>query len=157
MFKSILFIAAFAFISNCYSQLEYINLDRSSVANTLRGKAKRHKLRILIKQTDSTIVCATRDTNVRHVVIIVYFDNRGISNKVLEAYEVDSCRQIAFNNILSAKRFKWTKIMNGTYLSKFSKKLLLFENPQLPFSYILQHNKYMTHKEYDALMPTVVP
>ena len=82
----------------------------------------------------------------------VSFSKEGKCNKIETMYGCDSCFQLNFSEILLLKRFKWRKIMEGMYISKFSKRLLFYKSSKHAFCYILQHNKYMTRTEYDNLI-----
>ncbi|MFT3935587.1 MAG: hypothetical protein QM726_18310 [Chitinophagaceae bacterium] len=153
MLKLISLITTFAFISTCYSQYQYIGMHRFFVKKIWKSYAKKDKLNMLETNSDSTVTFSIRDTMVRDMDFIAYFNQKGKCNKVEEIFDCDSCFRLKFNKVLSDTRLRWTKVAEDAYLSEYSKKLLLFKNPKHGFAYIIQYNKYMTREQYNSFLP----
>jgi hypothetical protein len=136
--------------SASYSQ-GLINLNKQEARKHFEDYIQKEKVKAKIEETDSSMLFLIRDTSVRNVDPVLHFNESGKCDKETTISSCDSCAQKYLNAALSYKQFRWTKINNTTYLSKFSKKLILEINPAIPFSHIITRIS-LNRREYKNLL-----
>lgn len=129
----------------------FINLNKQKTRKLFDDYTQKEKLKTKIEETDSSMLFLIRDTSVRSVDLVLHFNESGKCDKETMISSCDSCAQKYLNKALSYKQFRWTKINDTTYLSKFSKKLILEINPAIPFSHIIKRSS-LNRKEYKRLL-----
>ncbi len=147
-----LFVVAITFAMAGFSQ-EYLGWNRKPVKRGIKQYAKALKTKTVIKETDSTVTLILRDSTKRPLDLIYHFNSSGkCEGKTLIA-DCDTCFKLYIKNILKQKRFKWVKINEKKYVSKFSKHLVFDLESNGPYTYHLWRSP-MTKEEYGLLVNT---
>jgi hypothetical protein len=114
----------------CMSQLllaqGYIDLTREKARKKLeKTKAHNSNMNILLQESDTTLSYLVRDSSVQNFDLLLFFDNNNRCYKEKKVLTCDSCYQKFLDNILSDKYYRWTKINNSTYYSRFPYRIIL--------------------------------
>lgn len=99
----------------------------------------------VLKETDSTLFYLIRDSSFQDLDIYLHFSKSGKCDRETRIAGCDTCFQKYLTTLVNAEKFGWLEINETSYISKFSKKLIL-EIPA-PFTYVIRPFK-MTKKEY---------
>jgi hypothetical protein len=125
MFKIILFVFICCFSVNAYSQ-SYIGLSKEKTRQKLEKYLAKYSVAGDFLETDSTTLLSINDTrNKPASFVFVFSDNKCIEEKKLAC---DSCVMKYLSETLADKRMEWRKINDSTYLSKYSKHLMMVIN-----------------------------
>lgn len=136
----------------CMSQLSlaqgYIDLTREKARKKLeKTKAHNSNMNILLHESDTTLSYLVRDSSVQNFDLLLFFDNKNRCYKEKKVLTCDSCYQKFLDNILSDKYYRWTKINNSTYYSRFPYRIIL--ETRLAGEYTLELKRSdMTGNEY---------
>ncbi len=124
--KLIFFVGLATFTTNTFSQ-RFINMKRSKVMKFLMQDISNRKSKIIIKETDSTILFLARDSNFRKLDATYHFDENNKCDVILTVVDCDSCLQILLNDVLSYSWFKWkwTKLTDRLYVTRSSERMSL--------------------------------
>ncbi len=136
----------------CMSQLSfaqgYIDLTREKARKKLeKTKVHNSNMNILLQESDTTLSYLVRDSSVQNFDLLLFFDNNNRCYKEKKVLTCDSCYQKFLDNILSDKYYRWTKINNSTYYSRFPYRIIL--ETRLAGEYTLELKRSdMTGNEY---------
>jgi hypothetical protein len=153
MLKAQLLCIAVFFSLECISQ-GFINTDRKTSRKYLNAYTIEEKVKTSITETDSTIVFLVRDTSVQNLDIILHYDNAGRCFKEYKKLTCDSCLNKILTQTLNYKRYKWSRVSDTEYISKFSRKVLLTKNTGAHYSFTI-HRFAMSKQEYKDLLKKV--
>lgn len=104
----------------------YIDLTKEKALKKLeKSKSNNAGININISATDTTLSYLVRDKSVQNLDLILYFDNKNRCYKERKVLTCDSCYQQFLNNILADKYYRWTKINDTTYYSRFPYRIIL--------------------------------
>ncbi len=104
----------------------YIDLTKEKAMKKLeKSKSNNSGMNISISATDTTLSYLVRDKTVQNLDLILYFDNKNRCYKERKVLTCDSCYQQFLNNILTDKYYRWTKINDTTYFSRFPYRIIL--------------------------------
>ena len=108
---------------------------------------------IVIEDDNRILKVLTRDSNYQKLDEIYQFDDDGKQLKFSIITSCDSCFQKYFLMAINNDSYKWKKLNDSTYISKYNFKRFLNIHKS-KFSYdIVQHN--LSKKEYKNLIQTV--
>jgi len=131
MRKVILLIVTLCLAQYIFSQ-GFINSNKLESKKYLLKYIDKEKTRASINESDTSITLLVRDTTVQNLDLVLQFNELGKCYRELRILSCDSCYEKMLNKTLNDEYWGWTKIDSKTYLSKFSKHLILnlqIENP----------------------------
>jgi len=125
----------------------FINLNKTGSKNYLAKFSAKEKLQTATAETDSTLTFLIRDSAKQNLDLLLHFDALGKCYKETRVLSCDSCYQKMVNNTLSNKTYQWKKVDDQTYVSKYSKGLVLTLLAEGTFSFVIQRSE-LGRKEY---------
>lgn len=117
-----------------YSQ-GFINLNKRGVKKILSKYIDREKLHCIIKESDNVIDFKVRDSSVQNLDLTLHFNQTGKCFSETRVLNCDSCFNKILKDVLDKKEWGWKPVNSTTFLSKFSKHLLLSIAAEKSFSY----------------------
>jgi hypothetical protein len=129
--KSFVFILALVttLLANCHGQ-GFINKSRKELLKHLESeRMKPGNPAAVISVSDSSITYSVRDDNMKPADFIYSFNTKGkcVSEKVIAS--CDSCFQKYLSAVLAKEKYRWKKMTDHQYASKYTFRLLLEINP----------------------------
>jgi hypothetical protein len=123
-----LVVFLFTLLPNLLRAQLFINRSKDNVRQELEKQKSRYdSTRVGLFETDSTIIFGIKDpTSLGGLAIFVYYFNekgKCIAERTI-AY-CDSCFKKYLGKVLTRKEFKWTKLNAHTYISSFTKRVML--------------------------------
>ncbi|MBN8782035.1 MAG: hypothetical protein ABS85_09695 [Sphingobacteriales bacterium SCN 48-20] len=146
MKKIILAIVTLFLLGIAHAQ-GFINLNKTGSKNYLAKFSAKEKLQTATAETDSTLTFLIRDSAKQNLDLLLHFDALGKCYKETRVLSCDSCYQKMVNNTLSNKTYQWKKVDDKTYVSKYSKGLVLTLLAEGTFSFVIQRSE-LGRKEY---------
>jgi len=142
-----LLIFATVIVQLLYAQ-GYIDLTKEKARKKLENsKAHNAGINILIEASDTTLSYLVRDKAVQNLDLLLFFDQKNRCYKEKKVLACDSCYQQFLDNILSDKYYRWTKINDSTYFSRFPYRIIL--NTRLAKAFTLELRRSdLTGSEY---------
>jgi hypothetical protein len=125
----------------------FINLNKTGSKKYLAKFSTKEKLQTATTETDSTLTFLIRDSAKQNLDLLLHFDALGKCYKETRVLSCDSCYQKMVNNTLSNKTYQWKKVDDKTYVSKYSKGLVLTLLADGAFSFVIQRSG-LGRKEY---------
>jgi len=116
----------------------------------LKNAKKKSKVRQIIDESDNTVTILTRDSNYQKLDVIYAFDNAGKQLNYTLTASCDSCFQKLLKQRLRENAYRWKKINDSTYLSKYTLKRYLHIHKSIHSYNIVQHN--LSKTEYNILI-----
>ena len=138
------------FTKNSFSQ-NYLNYDKATAKRYLHKYTVKEKVQTKMEETETTISFFVRDTSKQNLDFLLHYDQSGMCDKEELILSCDSCFKKILNETLSVKRFKWTKVNDNCYFSKYSKRLVLTIQNDVPFSFRIERNK-ISKQEFEQLI-----
>lgn len=149
MKKIILAIVTLFLLGTAQAQ-GFINLSKTGSKNYLAKFSAKEKLQTATTETDSTLTFLIRDSAKQNLDLVLHFDASGKCYRETRVLSCDSCYQKMLNNTLSNKRYQWKKVDDKTYVSKYSKGLVLTLLAEGNFSFVIQRSE-LGRKEFRRL------
>jgi len=146
MKKIILAIVTLFLLGIAHAQ-GFINLNKTGSKNYLAKFSAKEKLQTATAETDSTLTFLIRDSAKQNLDLLLHFDALGKCYKETRVLSCDYCYQKMVNNTLSNKTYQWKKVDDKTYVSKYSKGLVLTLLAEGTFSFVIQRSE-LGRKEY---------
>ena len=140
MGRLVFIFSLLSFTNTSFSQ-DYINYDKANAKKYLHKYTVKQKVQTKMEETDTTLSFFVRDTTKYNLDFLLHYDDSGMCDKLVLILNCDSCFKKILNEALSVKRFKWTKVNDNCYFSKYSKRLVLTIQNDVPFSYRIERNK----------------
>ena len=111
--------------SACFSQVFINNTKKEIKEKVVANYIGKETINPEFSETDSTLEVKISGKNVIDADYTYKFDLSGkcISQKTIT--RCDSCHQALLQSVLDLKKYKWRKLNQNQYVSKFSKKVLL--------------------------------
>ena len=103
---------------------DFINSTRQEAFQQLEQYLAFHKYPGTFYETDSTITLHTQVSHLYSYDAVYYFDSTGKCNSYMYS-SCDTCVKTYFKNLLARKEYKWKKLADNKYISKYDKGLLL--------------------------------
>jgi hypothetical protein len=123
----------------------FINQSKKEVRKHLQEQmARQDTIEAVLNETDSSIHFQFRDSRLLHADFIYLFDEKGKCRTEISIASCDSCFKKYLNAAIDRKKYGWQKLNANTYISSFSKKMLL-EIPSsinTPNSFIIRRMKW---------------
>ncbi len=104
---------------------DYILKNKLKAKSMLLKYQSKQKYATNITETDSTLTFLVRDSAAKNLDFICYFNKKGICYKQLIKHNCDSCYSQSLSVTLNNKFYRWTKINENIYLSRFPYRLEL--------------------------------
>ncbi|MBC7949787.1 MAG: hypothetical protein H7Y42_18025, partial [Chitinophagaceae bacterium] len=141
MIRLLLFLLVFVPLS-MHSQ-GFINLSRKQVMRELEKQiSKADTIQIQLNESDSSIAYLVRDPKLQPGDFIYMFDDKNKCVSEIKISSCDSCHQKTLATILRNGKYDWQKLNDRTYVSSYSKRLML-EMPQAsPFTIVINRMKW---------------
>jgi len=140
-------LIAFSFVSQSQG---FINRSRGKCASYLRNNDAKNNITTIINESDSTIIWTIADSLTSSSALTLHFDEHGKCDEEIRMFSCDSCFQKDLNKVLDYKKMEWTKLDASSYISTFSKKLLLRINAGINYTYIIRRFD-MDRQHYNLL------
>lgn len=148
--KTLLIIIFLACVTSSFAQ-GFIGDNKKHSRKWLEEFYAKENKRIVVTETDSTLTCLLRDTSVKHLDIILFFDKKGNCYKEQRTLTCDTCFQLMLKETLADKRYEWQAINETDYASSYKKKRLLHAKVAQPFTYVIERWD-VSRKEYDLVV-----
>ncbi len=146
----IILLPALLASSLLFSQ-DYINGKKERCRKSLNKFVAKHNYSEFISETDSTLSLVVRDTGVRPLDIVLYFNEKGKCIKEVRKLDCDSCFKKWLDRSLGSKLNKWEKINDSTWVSRFFMKKILTIHPSIPYTYtIIKY--HWTKEQYEEII-----
>ena len=116
-----------------------------------RYKKSNDSINVLIKETKSTLELIVDDTTMNSLKIRLEFDKRRKCISKTLVSDCQECFDLYLNELIQDNRYEWIKLTEYEYISKYSKRRLLFIKREVPFTYTLR-GFIMTKVEYDNFL-----
>lgn len=130
----------------------YINKSKKQVRRGLEKEViKNDSLRILLEETDSTLIFSIKDSKVLPADFIYSFDESGKCNIEKKVAYCDSCFNKFLQASLNCKICKWKKLTEYLYISGYFNKMLLEISRNNDHSFLIRKMKW-TRKVYKTLL-----
>lgn len=118
----------------------FINLNKTGSKKYLAKFSTKEKLQTATTETDSTLTFLIRDSAKQNLDLVLHFDASGKCYRETRVLSCDSCYQKIVNNTLADKTYQWKKVNEKTYVSKYSKGLILTMPGEGVFSFVIQRS-----------------
>jgi len=142
-----LILCLIIFLSSCsyhyYTKQEAIKASKKS-------DVKKYGKLVIEDNNNNILKILTRDSNYQKLDIVYEFNESGNQIKYSIIASCDSCFQKYLTKELNNNTFKWKKINDSTYLSKYSLRRYL-KIHESKFSYDIVHHD-LSRTEYDHLL-----
>ncbi len=148
--KKIILAVVTLFLLGVAQAQGFINLNKIEAKTDLAKFIAKEKLQTVTTETDSTLTFLIRDSAKQNLDMVLHFDALGKCYKETRRLSCDSCYQKIVNNTLSNKSYQWKKVGDKTYVSKYSKGLVLTMLAEGSFSFVIQRSG-LTRKEFKRL------
>jgi len=125
----------------------FINLNKTGSKNYLAKFSAKEKLQTVTTETDSTLTFSIRGSAKQNLDLVLHFDASGKCYRETRVLSCDSCYRKIVNSTLSNKTYQWKKVDDKTYVSKYSKGLVLTMLADGAFSFVIQRSG-LGRKEY---------
>ena len=149
--RRLLFIFSLLFFTKTSFSQDYLNYDKATAKRYLHKYTVRQKVQTKMEETDTTLSFFVRDTSKQNLDFLLHYDQSGMCDKEESILSCDSCFKKILNETLSVKRFRWAKVNDNCYFSKYSKRLVLTIQNDVPFSYRIERNK-ISKQEFEQLI-----
>lgn len=146
MKKIILTVVTLFFVGICSAQ-GFVNLNKAESRSYLAKFSDKEKLQTISGETDSTLTFLIRDSAKQNFDLVLHFDTQGKCDKETRTLSCDSCYQKMVAATLSNKKYQWRKVNERTYVSKYSKGLVLTMLAGGSFSFVIQRSE-LGRKEF---------
>lgn len=128
MTKLFLIVITLLVSSNSYCQKDnnLTGYPKALLKKTLERYMLETKLKSsAIQETDTTLLLSIRDAGVSEVDFYYHFDKSGKCDVEKKLTKCTSCLAGYLNAVLKNKKYRWIKINEQLYLSKYSKKRMV--------------------------------
>lgn len=127
----------------------YIDLKKKKVRKDLLKYTKKQNFKTVLEEHDDKIVFLIRDSSIRPLDQIIYFDEKGKCKQEVRKFDCDSCGQKYLAKVLGIKSYKWKKVGSNQYYSTFALKRLLTEKTGIDGSHTFTVDRLnLNRKEY---------
>lgn len=149
MIRIFSFIIFVSLATIAFSQ-DYVGKSRSKVRKLLARYIVKTDANVTIEETDSSIAYHLRDSKYKYADFIYCFDanDRCISEFTTSC---DTCVNKFMNQAL--KLYTWIQVGTSSYVSKFSKRLLIESGFSQGSSFFRIRKVNWTQAEYNQLIP----
>lgn len=149
--RLLLFIFSLLFFTKTSFSQDYLKYDKANAKKYLHKYTVKEKVQTKMEETDTTLSFFVRDTSKQNLDFLLHYNESGICDKEELILSCDSCFKKILTETLSVKRFKWTKVNDNCYFSKYSKRLVLTIQNDIPFSFRIERNK-ISKQEFEQLI-----
>ena len=137
-----------------FTACSYHIYTKKEVVKVAKKNADRKDMRIVVEDSGSILKVLVRDSNYRKLDEIYQFDENGKQLKFTLIASCDSCFKKNLLALVTSHDYKWQKLNDSTYLSRYSLKRIL-DVHKSAYTYEIVPHKY-SRKAYEALLKNVV-
>jgi hypothetical protein len=143
--KTLFFILWLSVFASCYHMY-----TKKEVIKHVKKNNQKKNVNIIIEDDNSVLKVLVRDSNYQKLDEIYHFNDEDKQLKYTLIASCDSCFQKFLLKEISTDGYKWKKLNDSTYLSKYSLKRILNIHKST-YSYdVVKHN--LSKKEYEDLL-----
>lgn len=131
----------------------YMNITKSSLRDSLAAKIeKKDGFTSNFKDTNEELVYTTKGPGNEQTEIIYSFDSAGKCIREKVTASCDTCIYAKLQSILSIQSYKWKKINENQYVSRFEDRLMIELSIKKEEHSFYIHRMEWTHLLYDILL-----
>jgi hypothetical protein len=149
----LLLIACFLFFAVPVFCQSYINLSQNKVRQKLDNYLLKFDIKGDISETDSSTILSITDTRRKPAsFLFLYSDGKCVEENKLAC---DSCVTKYLEETLADKKMEWRKMNDTTYLSKYSKHLMMIITVNGTASSLIIRKTNWDKKAYKAIVTSL--
>ena len=108
-----------------YSQIN-INKTKAEIKKEIaKFKKSTPAFSVTVSETDSTLTTIKKAANKNKEEALLEFDKTGKCRSELRIFNCDQCFKKELETLLGLEKYKWEKLKENQYISKFEEKLLI--------------------------------
>ena len=108
-----------------YSQIN-INKTKAEIKKEIaKFKKSTPAFSVTVSETDSTLTTIKKAANKNKEEALLEFDKAGKCRSELRIFNCDQCFKKELETLLGMDKYKWEKLNENQYISKFEEKLLI--------------------------------
>jgi hypothetical protein len=114
---------------------------KKEVIKNAKKRERKKKGSVIIEDDNSLVKILTRDSSYQKVDEVFEFNDNGTQHKYTIIASCDSCFQKFLSTTISSHIYKWKKLNDTTYISKYSLKRFLNIHPSTHSYDMVEHNQ----------------